>query len=199
MSRTILAACAGLALASLTAAAQTPPTSSQPQISAPMPAPSDLTTMTVTGCLKPWNAAMTDAGTTTPEAGAPSVGSRDPQYVLTDVDDSSRKPASSATTPSNTQPRSTASSMSHAMYLLKAKDSSVNLSQHVNHKVQVTGSVLSDSSLRMPSTTGQTTSIPKPIDPSTTSRDTSSAAGKPATLTVSALTMVSSSCATTSR
>jgi hypothetical protein len=138
--------------------------------------------MTVTGCLKPWQASLMQSGATpaTPEAGAPTPSTGDAQYVLTDINDSStRKSDSVAGTPSTTRPASPGSSASHAMYLLKAKDSSVNLSQHVNHKIQVTGSVSADSSSRTP--------------------DPSSAIGKPATLTVSAITMVSSTCTTTSR
>ena len=190
MRSTIFAACAALAIAGLTPSAQTPPPRpSQPQTPPPPAASSDQKPLTVTGCLKPWSASTMGGGTpATPEAGAPTVATgADAQYVLTDVDDGSRKPGSTEA-PSSTP---------HAMYLVKAKDASVNLSQHVNHKVQVTGTVSSDSSLKMPSTASPTPS-PKPADPPPPSRDTSSAAGKPATLTVSAITMVSATCSTTS-
>jgi hypothetical protein len=164
MRTTIFAACAGLAIAGLALSAQTPtPHPSQPPTPPPAAASIDQKPMTVTGCLKPWSASTMGGGTpATPEAGAPTVATgADAQYVLTDVDDGSRKPGSTETPPST----------AHAMYLVKAKDASVNLSQHVNHKVQVTGTVSSDSSLKMPSTASPTPS-PKPADPPPPSRDT---------------------------
>jgi hypothetical protein len=191
MRSTIFAACAGLAIAGLTLSAQTPtPRPSQPQTPAPAAASSDQKPMTVTGCLKRWSASTMGSGTpATPEAGAPTAAAgADAQYVLTDVDEVSRKPGSTET-PSGTP---------HAMYLVKAKDASVNLTRHVNHKVQVTGTVSSDSSLKTASTANPTTPSPKPADPPPPSLDTSAAAGKPATLTVSSVTMVSATCSTTS-
>ncbi len=207
MRRTILATCAGVA-ASLTLWAQTPATPRPSQPSTSALAPTDLTTMTVTGCLKPWNESTMSPAImpATPEGGTPSVAGGDVQYVLTDIDSTSPRPGTGAT-PSTARPGSTASDAPHVMYLVKPKDSSVNLSPHVNHKIQVTGTISSDSSLRTPSTTSSTMPnskptdppSPKPTDPSTTSRETTSAAGKPATLIVSALRMVSTSCAPTSR
>lgn len=191
MRSRIFAACAALAIAGLTLSAQTPtPRPSQPQTPPPATASSDQKPMTVTGCLKPWSASTMGGGTpATPEAGAPmATTGADAQYVLTDVDDGSRKPGSTETPLSKP----------HAMYLVKAMDASVNLGQHVNHKVQVTGTVSADSSLKMPSTASPTTPSPKPADPPPPSRDTSSAAGKPATFTVSAITRVSATCSTTS-
>jgi hypothetical protein len=142
--------------------------------------------MTVTGCLKPWSASMMGSGTATPnpESGAPTTTGA-AQYVLTDIDDGKPGTASAGST-SNPQ----------AMYLLKPKDATINLGQHVNHKVQVTGTMSADSAR-----SGLTPPpMAQPRDPATSAtRDTSptSAAGKPATLTVSSITMVSSSCSTT--
>jgi hypothetical protein len=150
MSRTLLAACAGLTFWGLALSAQTPQAA-----------------MTVTGCLKPWTGSIAGAGSpANPQSGAPTPNDTadEAHYVLTDI----------ATSPTQKPGES------HAMYLLKPKDATINLGQHVNHKVQVAGAVSSESS-------------PAP-------RDTSlAAAGKPATLTVSAITMVAATCTTTVR
>ena len=190
MSRTILAACGVLAIASLTAMAQTPQTARPGQTTPPSGSDS---TLTLTGCLKPWSESMMGGGAITPnpESGAPATpttNAADAQYVLTDIDDSSRKPGSTA---SGSTPNP------QVMYLLKPKDPTINLGQHVNHKIQVTGTLSSDSTR-----SGSLTPSPmaQPRDPAKSpTRDTSptSAAGKPATITVSAITMVSSSCSTT--
>ena len=192
MRRTILAACVALAFAGLSVAAQTPqPTRpSQPRTSAATTPAPDITTMTLTGCLKPWSGPMVGAATPTiPDGGRPVMS--DPQYVLTDLDDSARKPGGTAETPVPKTPAA------HDMYLLKAKDSTINLSQHVNHRVQVTGTVSSDSSSRGPSTSSASPSVPTPESGAPTLRDTVSAAGRPATLTVSSITMISATCPTT--
>jgi hypothetical protein len=74
-----------------------------------------------------------------------------------------------------------------------AKDSSVNLSQHLNHKVTVSGTVDGRS---------QSGTMSKPSTPTTTaSPERSGAMGmstEPATLTVTTLTMVSATCSPTS-
>ena len=199
MSKTVLALCGALAIAGLTLAAQTPQTTRPDQ---PTPSATSDSTLTVTGCLKPWTASMTGgAPAPNPESGAPTTTGAEAMYVLTDIDDSGGKPGSRAGTTGATAAPGTGASGStsnpQAMYLLKPKDATVNLSQHVNHKVQVSGTVSSDSTR-----SGSSTSpMAKPGDPpsSTSPRDMSptSAAGKPATLTVGSITMVSSTCPTT--
>ncbi len=72
-------------------------------------------------------------------------------------------------------------------YILRAEGSSVNLSQHVNHKVEITGRMASmDSSRGTTGTTGATgtgsASRPAGMD------------ANPPTLTVTSLKMVSATC-----
>lgn len=185
MKRTILAACVSLAVAGLTVAAQTPQTS-PPQAQAPAAtSPSgNAGTMTVTGCLKPWSGTST---TTPAEPTAKSAG--DVMYQLTNIEDNTKKPGTAA---------GSASTAPHNTYLLKAKDQTVNLSQHLNHKVQVTGTVSSESTMS-PGASATKPSTPPSTPPSEApGRDiAASAANKPATLIVSSITMVSATCPTT--
>jgi hypothetical protein len=199
MRRTILAACTAITIAGLTLAAQTPPTPrpTQPQPPAAGASSSDTTTLTLTGCLKAWNTSTmgrTGSAPTDPQSGAPSLASGNPEYVLTDIEDSTRKSGATGGAATATPPM-VRPGISHDMYLLKAKDSTVNLAQHLNHKIQVTGNVSADSTLKSPATATPPPSTPEAGAP--TPRDTSSAAGRPATLTVSSLTMISATCPTT--
>jgi hypothetical protein len=143
------------------------------------------TATTVTGCLKTWDsramAPATGSGSgagsaASPVAAAPSATGASSQFVLTNID---RSAAAS---------RSTASS-----FLLKTSDSSVSFSQHLNHKVEVTGT-LSDSA-------HGTGSAPMPDKPSA-DRDASASGRVSAddmklpTLNVTALRMLSPTCGT---
>jgi hypothetical protein len=154
MKSQLLAACSLVAISGLGLAAQqpqpaTPPTGqtppptqqmppTQPAQRPPDPEPStrasspssDMarTATTVTGCLKTWDsrtmAPATGAGTGAGSAAAATTAGASSQYVLTNLErsgSSSRAGASS--------------------YLLKTSDSSVSFSQHLNHKVEVTGTV----------------------------------------------------------
>jgi hypothetical protein len=166
----------------------TSPTSQTPATreSSPM---SDMakTATTVTGCLKTWDsrtmAPATGSGTgagsaASPVTAAPSTVGASSQFVLTNID---RTAAASRTTGSQ--------------FLLKTSDSSVSFTQHLNHKVEVTGTV-SDSASGM-------SSADKPMsDKPSTDRD-ASASGRVSTsdlklptLNVTALKMISPTCGT---
>jgi hypothetical protein len=166
----------------------TSPTSQTPATreSSPM---SDMakTATTVTGCLKTWDsrtmAPATGSGTgagsaASPVTAAPSTVGASSQFVLTNID---RTAAASRT--------------SGSQFLLKTSDSSVSFTQHLNHKVEVTGTV-SDSASGM-------SSADKPMsDKPSTDRD-ASASGRVSTsdlklptLNVTALKMISPTCGT---
>jgi hypothetical protein len=110
MKNRIVVAC-GIALLGVTAVAaqQGPP-----------PVPTDALAMTVTGCLKSWDGKSNPASA---RAGS--------HYVLTDVEPATSTPPSADRGPGQGK--------FGRMYLLSAGSSSVNFSQHLNHKVQVTG------------------------------------------------------------
>jgi hypothetical protein len=162
-----------------------PSPTSQPPSTRPASPASDMarTAATFTGCLKTWDS-RTMAPATGSGSGAGSAASAvtaapggSAQYVLSNVE---RTGAAS---------RSGASS-----FLLKTSDSGVSFSQHVNHKVEVTGT-LSDSA--------PIASTDKPMaDKPSEARD-ASASGRVSTddmklptLDVTALKMVSASCGT---
>jgi hypothetical protein len=131
------------------------------------------TSTTVTGCLKTWD----------DKAKGPSTTAASGQYVLTNVE---RSGAASRTTGSS--------------FLLKTSDAAVSFSQHLNHKVEVTGT-LSDSAPTSTSTAG-TPDRPTSDKPSTdrdasaTGRDTAASDMKLPTLNVRSLKMVSPTCGT---
>jgi hypothetical protein len=113
------------------------------------PAPDAGTPVIVVGCLKKWEPAM--AG----KQGIPNPAKL--EYVLTDL-----APGTAA-----------APALPNVLrYLVKAKDSTVALTSHINHRVEVSGLV-----------TGLSESNP-----------TASPAVPPPTLTVSTLKMVSTEC-----
>ena len=134
------------------------------------------TATTVSGCLKTWDArAMAPATGSGSGAGsaasaiatAPGTPGEGSQYVLSNID---RTGAASRTGASS--------------FLLKTSDSSVSFSQHLNHKVELTGT-LADSAEK-PGTERSATSTGRP------------AAGdmKLPTLNVTALKMVAPTCGT---
>ena len=128
MTRTV-AAFAGVVLvaASIAAAQTTPPLPRPtPPASPGTTRQADPPTVTVTGCLKPWDAAMT------PSAGAPA-GAAAGRFLLTNLEPS----ASSTTAPGKvTEPPPAP----NTQYVVTA-DRDVNLAAHVNHKVRIEGRV----------------------------------------------------------
>ena len=166
-----------------------PPTTPSPQTPATREASpmSDMarTATTVTGCVKTWDsrtmAPATGSGSgagsaAAPVSAAPSSTGASSQYVLTNIERSAA-----------------ASRQGASSFLLKTSDSSVSFSQHLNHKVEVTGT-LSDAA---PSPTG----ADKPTsDKPSTDRDASASGRVSAsdmklpTLNVTALKMISPTC-----
>lgn len=190
MTKHICAACGALALAGVALGAQTP-TPSQPQTTQPpasvQPMKGD-NPVTVTGCLKPFDPA-TMAARPSEETGAAAAGS-EKMFVLTDVKELASGTNPAAGTPSAGTTASPAG-MAPKSFVLKAGSSSVNLAQHVNHTVEVTGSKSDDKSRDHdgPSTSTATRpGAPEPSAGASPHRD------KPATLTVTALKMVSATC-----
>lgn len=171
MTRHIVAAFGAVALATVTTVgAQTPPPPRQPPApNAQKPPQHQManTPVSMTGCLKPWDESTMGtppvSGTTTPA---------EAQFVLTDVEHD--KTSDRVTT---------GTGMAHPTFVIKAKDGSVNLAPHVNHKIQVTGTLTMD----MPATgTPPATTTP----PTTTETPTP----KPTVLMASAVKMISATC-----
>lgn len=148
--KTLMGFCGAMAFAGLVVSAQAtnPQTTQQPEPE-----------KKVTGCLKKWDAATmggTGTGRITNTTGA--------EYVLTDIDSTPAAGAGTAT-------GSVATQAQHPdRYLVKAKDATVTLSTHVDHKVELTGTVDPAGA----ATTAQTSDVP--------------------TLTVTAVRMVAASC-----
>jgi hypothetical protein len=219
MKRNIFAACGAVALAGLTLSASQTPAPTQPQPATPPSHPTAAgSTVTVTGCLKPWTGAA--SGSTASTSAAGSIA----QYVLTDVEPkgagmSSRSPAPGSTgTPSASGTTGTpaATGTTGAMtrrgegdmddeFLVRADSTAVNLSPHVNHKVELTGRVTAadashGASMGTPSTAGtpagstpDTTATGQPA-PGMTGRPQMSTKPALPTLAVTSLKMVSATC-----
>jgi hypothetical protein len=123
MTRTLMAACGACAIAGLTAMAQTP--ASPPPTPSTQSASRTETSLTLIGCLQYWDGA-TDA-----TRGASSTPARRPagpgaKYML-----------------SNVESRSQGGGLPATSYALTG-DAKVNLAGHVNHKVQVSGTMAAD-------------------------------------------------------
>jgi hypothetical protein len=216
MKKHILAVCSAVAISGVSLGAQqtppqpqplpqTPPTEQTPPAqpaprtpeptSAPTPATrqsapmADMarTATTVTGCLKTWDsrtmAPATGSGSGAGSAASavatkPATPGASAQYVLSNIERSGAAARSGASS-----------------FLLKTSDSSVSFSQHLNHKVEVTGT-LSDAASGTPSS-----STPPP-SPSAADRDASASGRVSAddmklpTLNVTALKMISPTCGT---
>ncbi len=123
MTHTLLAACGACAIAGLTAMTQTP--ASPAPLASTQSASSSDTSLTLIGCLKYWDGA-TDAtrGATSTPARRPAGPSA--KYML-----------------SNVESRNQGGGVPGTSYALTG-DSKVNLAGHVNHKVQVSGTIAAD-------------------------------------------------------
>ena len=174
---------------------QTPPaqpTQRPPDPSAPTPAPPARAPMadmagaiTITGCLKSWDsrtaAPATGAGSGAGSAAStPAAGST--EFVLTNVERSEASRTAGVTGSS---------------FLVKASDPGVVLSQHLNHKVQLTGTV-SDAAKDMGRPTDRNADLPTPDKPSPDASASATGRGpsdmKMPILNVSALKMISPTC-----
>ena len=139
MTRTIPAVCVGLAMAGLSVAAAQNPTTQSSSSQARG------TSVTLTGCVKPWDASMSMPG------GSSTSGSRSASrsagmgnmYALTDIERSGTMGSTSGSASGTPSPGGSAGTMGsmQSTYLLHSNDASVNLSQHVNHKVAITGTL----------------------------------------------------------
>lgn len=162
--RTILVACGAIAVAGFAVSAQTlQPNSQTPRPSTQASSPAGKV-MTVTGCLKPLDGMSmnTPAGPTAP-AGSPGSGSGaagtpmpgravGAQYLLTNVEHGAGStmpdrpagsptgsPAGATTSGAGATGAPTPPAAMHGSFVLRAEESTVKLSAHVNHKIQVTG------------------------------------------------------------
>ena len=170
MGRHIIAACGALAIAGVTLAAQTPSPSQPPS---PAPSAAQAGTVTIQGCLKPASgSASTGAAGATGTTGTTGAAA---QFLLTDADIKSGSATGAAGT--------TGAPRTGAMddeFVLRPDSASVNLSQHLNHQVEVVG--------RM-APSGATTGAPT----GTTGTTGAGAAAKP-TLTVTSVKMLAAEC-----
>lgn len=155
MIRTTFAATGVCALFTAVLAAQTTPAQPTQQ---PTPGRNDAPqNVTMTGCLKPWDASTMGAPMTTPGAAKPggeagmTGATTAQQFVLTNAmpgPAAAPMPTGSASgTP--TPPSGGAAMGAHSTYLLKAQSASVDLAGHVGHKVELTGTVAMDANRGM--------------------------------------------------
>lgn len=185
MTSTTIATSAALALASAIAlSAQTPtlPRPTDPKPSQTAPARTDDKTMTVAGCLKAWDAAAVTTPATPATTGA--AGAMAGKYLLTNV---VRFGAAGST---GTTPPAQVSAAGGTQYVVMA-ESNVNLAAHVNHQVQITGT-LSD----QPAMSPRPGDAPpaKPGESSTRPGMGDAMPHQSATITATAVTMVSATC-----
>ena len=202
--KTSLAACCAVFAAGLTVAAQSPnpqqptqpqqprPQTQRPQADRPMSGDHG-SMMTVTGCVKPWDESMaagragTTAGAKSQTAGAAT--SAMPRYVLTDVTHDNMGSADAAKAKQN--PYGSAAASKGQTLALEVKDTTVDLSKHVNHKVQLTGSLdAKGHGSPQQSSTGTAGST----GTATTGRSTNALEMTMPKFSVTALKMVSTSC-----
>jgi hypothetical protein len=182
MTRHVFATCGAIAIAGLTVTAQSPqPSTAQPPATQPATSQSARASdsdkmLTVTGCLA--RAGSSASATSSPSAAGSSGG-----FILTNAQSKAMStpdnPASTAPPGASSGPRATASS-----YALKAQGAGVDLSQHLNHKVTVTGTI--------DSMAGSSAAASPSSPPSAT--DSARPAATMPTLNVTSVTMVSSSC-----
>ena len=206
MTRQTLAACGVWALVTATLSAQTPPQPAPGQ-----PGSVAVQTMSLTGCLKPWDPSTMDttgAGTSgatgtsgTAMPGASSAGASTPgmaasasapRFVLTDAE---HAPATGAATTAQGAPAPTVNPNpalgAHGTYVLEAQSPSVNFASFVNQQVRVTGTMLMDppSAGRMGGSAGTAATTSRPAagapTPTTTTggTPTTSTGGTPTTST----------------
>jgi len=118
--------------------------------------------------------ATSGAAGTTGTTGTAGTAASGAQYILSDAKPATGSASSTAGT-SGMAP-------SASEYQLRAEDASVNLSQHLNHQIEVTGRVASSSSMPSGGTTGAT---------GTTG---ASRSGDKPTLTVTSIKMIAAGC-----
>lgn len=177
MTRTTFVACAVCTLVAAAAAAQTPAPSRPAR---PVPVPT-AQTMTLTGCLEPWDPA-------TMQVGGSSAGGVQ-QFVLTSAETATPAGATGngATPPGSAQPPSgtTPVAGAHATYLLKPTPG-MALAPWANQQVKVMGTLVISATTRPGMPTGTSGTTPSPLPTPTTSSGgtpTTSSGGTPTTST----------------
>ena len=178
MKNHFTAMCGALALAGLTVTAQTPqPSPAQPQTPQP-------TTITVTGCVTAADESMS-AGRAAEapgrEASGTSKSDAASKYMLTSVEH--------ATDTAKAGARGEVEH--HTSYALTTEGSTVDLSKHLNHKVELTGT-LDQTTRRSPQAASTGTS--GSTGTATVGRDASAMRMPAPTLKVTSLKMVSATC-----
>jgi hypothetical protein len=196
MKHAIIAACGALAVTgTMTLSAQTPPRPTTPRPSDSTPTRTDDKTLTVTGCIKAWDAAAGAPATGTPTPSATTAGAPPNRFVLTNIEPNPMN------APSEGAPaRAGGAGTMGKQYVLTA-DTGVNLAAHLNHKVRITGKAITTTehsaadATRAPGTTrpGEVPA-PRPTDPPRTAENTDMTKAW-TTLAVSSVTMVSATCA----
>lgn len=211
MKYSFFAACGAVTLASamtLTAQTPAPPPTPRPQAPAMQPTTRpDPNSVTVTGCLKPWDNTMGAAQGSTGQPGDPMAKPGDPmnkpgatpmpgtRYVLSNVQSDKSASTATAGTQSPAHPRG-------AEFIVVA-GAGVNLAAHVNHQVRVMGAV--DRAMTHDSTGQTDRPADKPAARPGEAAPATPAAGahagmsgdkKWATLTATSVTMISATCTT---
>jgi len=160
MTRSIFVVCSVCVLFGAAASAQTPAPPRTPATPTPT-----AQTMTLTGCLKPWNPATMQVGG--------SIGAAAQAYVLVDAEYAT----AGATTPGTT------TTGAHATYLLQPV-AGMNLASWVDQQVQVMGTMMVDPNLR-PGSAGVTGTGTRstPTTMTGTGTPTTSTGGTPTTST----------------
>lgn len=219
MKTTLSACCAVVAAGAITIGAQSPapqspqqPTQSpqtRPQPDRPQPDRSRMGemanagAMTVTGCLKTWDASMKDSsGTADPNAATGSSkgpASATPRYVLTDVtpdgmQKDSAPPSAQSSQQSPYGPSSKASGAQAQTLALMADGGQVDFSKHLNHKVQLTGKLDAKDQSSRGAPQASSTGTSGSTGTATAGRSAQAMPMTVPTFTVSALKMISSSC-----
>lgn len=160
----------GIVAATAVLSAQTPTTPTTPSTSSSQPTTTTESgqPMTITGCISPDTISNSGASTMTNQ-----------RFILSNV-----QPPVGATTAAQSGSTTVTTS-----YML-APGADVNLSQHLNHKVQITGTV--DSSRTTRSSSSSTS--PSTTNPSATSSSTQSSTASAPTFRVTSVKMLSETC-----
>jgi hypothetical protein len=149
-------------------------TTAQRQSAPPSPG-----TLTLTGCVRAWDASSMG----TPPAASHGAG----PFVLTgaerQVPAAAPAPASAPATP---VPPEAPGSGAHSTYLLKTAADSVRLSAHVDRKVEVTGTLVADAAAATPAA--------RPAPSAAAARDGAAPPSPPVAFTVSAIRTLEASC-----
>jgi hypothetical protein len=207
MKYSMLAACGAVTLASaMTLSAQTP-TPPATQTPAPtLPAMTNQSSVTVTGCLKTWDATMGDGaahpmakpGDPMAKPGAPMASTR---WLLTSV----QADKATGQTPSQMPSAGAAgTAASQASQYVVTAGTGVNLSAHVNHQVRITGTVgaaMDHSAMDHAAKPGEKPMArPDDVKPAPgMAADRMADDRKSATLTATSVAMISATCPTTAQ